>query len=67
MCKIKDELEEQLRFADKELLETSEPKEKKFICEWCKDAGIITRTEWTDLDGKDMDYEVETICSCRED
>ena len=33
-------------------------------CEWCKDKGYITKTEWTDTD---TDYEVEVRCVCQED
>lgn len=36
-------------------------------CSYCNDTGIITRTEWSDEDGRDMDYEVTKRCSCTED
>ena len=42
---------------------------KSFIpnCEICKDKGYVTKTEWSDENGRDMDYEIEVRCICTED
>ena len=42
---------------------------KSFIpsCSICKDKGYTTRTEWSDENGRDIDYDIEARCVCAED
>lgn len=39
----------------------------KYHCEFCKDTGIITKTEWDFINDKDVDYEVEIKCQCTDE
>ena len=36
-------------------------------CPLCNDTGYISKTEWTEIDGKDIDYEVIVKCECNQD
>ena len=36
-------------------------------CELCQDKGFIEKTEWSDEDGRDMDYQVTKRCECSYD
>ena len=38
----------------------------KPICPYCKGTGVITRTEWAEVDGRDLDYDVTKPCVCQE-
>ena len=38
-----------------------------YDCEICQDNGFIIKTEWTEVDGKDMDYERKIKCECQYD
>ena len=44
---------------EKECENEPEPK-----CEWCKDTGMVTKTEWAD---DDRSYDVTARCVCQED
>ncbi len=38
-----------------------------FDCDQCEDSGFITKIEWAEIDGKDMDYEKTIECDCQDD
>ena len=38
-----------------------------FDCEQCEDSGFITKIEWAEVDGRDMDYEKTIKCDCQDD
>lgn len=59
MSKIKDYIEDQKVFKDKEL-EAIEP---KYICNNCEDTGVIERIEWVDTD---TSYPRYIKCNCQE-
>jgi len=33
-------------------------------CEFCKGKGFVEKTEWAEVDGKDMSYDVAKKCEC---
>lgn len=41
--------------------------EEDYYCDRCQDTGFYLKTEWTDEDGTDLDYEVIVRCGCLDD